>query len=302
VIPGGNFLDGSLDLGDFNADGLSDIIVMGRTAGCGGTAATLLFENMGFMNFQAVSTLIPGFKQGRVTWGDYNNDGFSDLLFSGLDGFDIPQTSLFLNNLGDTTFTVNTAPTAPGNPGSAVINGNNVLYWSRSFDSKTPSEALTYNVMIGSQCNLSDILSPLANPLTGRRMVAANGNATSDTSFIIRDLVPGDYCFSVQAIDNGYLSGSFSTPEIFQYQPVGINHPQSVPFQLSPNPCSGILHISYNNSELLPASLSIMDMTGQILMEAKVPATMDLSALPAGIYLARFMYDQQPFFQKIIKR
>lgn len=110
-----NLLNPSFDLGDYNGDGLIDIILIGTTAGCGGPAVTMLLQNMGAMSFSIVSSLIPGYKLGGVTWGDYNNDGYTDLLFTGLDVFEIPQTDLYLNNLGDTTFfDLNTPPTQPG--------------------------------------------------------------------------------------------------------------------------------------------------------------------------------------------
>ena len=73
----------SIDIGDYDNDGFPDIILIGKVQGCGGTAVTLLLHNESFLNFFEVSTLIPGMKSGSAMWGDYNNDGYSDILFTG---------------------------------------------------------------------------------------------------------------------------------------------------------------------------------------------------------------------------
>lgn len=288
-IPNGNFLSGSLDVGDYNADGLADIILMGRTAGCGGTAATLLFENMGNFNFQPVSTLIPGFKTGSVAWGDYNGDGFSDLIFSGLDGFDVPATSLYLNNAGDTTFNLNTPPAKPENLKSATFSGFTKLSWNAAQDGQTPTQSLTYNLQIGTQPGLSDVMDPLSDPTSGNRRVAAPGNASADTNWTIAGIEPGTYYFSVQAIDNGFAAGPFSTPAPFYMAALGAEKKNpNLNLNVSPNPCSNTLNIELP-AEFLQSKPEYLIMTlkniqGQTIKELPWASRLDVSDLPAGLY------------------
>lgn len=282
----GNLLGGSLDVGDFNADGLPDLIVMGRFPGCGGEAATLLLENEGNMNFVPVSTLLPGYKVGGVSWGDLNNDGFSDLLFSGFDSFDNARTSFYLNTAGDTLFRVNSLPVCPGSTTAMMMDDHALLSWSRGSDSETPEQSLTYNLMIGTQPELFDIMSPMASPVSGLRTLVGTGNGSTDTTWAVSGLEPGTYYYSVQTIDNGYLGSAFSAPCMFQYQPVGIDSRKDSPFTVYPNPCHGELVLDEKSPITGEGEVVLMNIYGEVILQAHFPCTLNLSHLPSGIYFA----------------
>lgn len=282
----GNLLGGSLDVGDFNADGLPDLIVMGRFPGCGGEAATLLLENEGNMNFVPVSTLLPGYKVGGVSWGDLNNDGFSDLLFSGFDSFDNARTSLYLNTAGDTLFRVNSLPECPGSTSAMMMNDHALLSWSRGSDNETSELSLTYNLMIGTQPEFFDVMSPMASPVSGLRTLVGTGNGSADTTWSVSGLEPGTYYYSVQTIDNGYLGSAFSAPCMFQYQPVGINSRKDSPFMVYPNPCYGELVLDKKSPITGEGKVILMNIYGEMLLQSHFPCTLNLSHLPSGIYFA----------------
>lgn len=296
----GNFLGGALDLGDYNADGLPDLVVMGRTPGCGGTASTLLFENQGYMNFFPVSTLIPGYKQGAVLWGDYNNDGFSDLLFTGMDGFDNERTSLYLNTLGDTLFRPNTPPSAPENPGVIISGSETLLVWDRATDAVTPSSSLTYNLMIGTSPELANILSPLSDPVTGLRLVAADGNVSGDTSWPVRGLTPGTYYFRVQAVDNGFLGGAFSVTGMFTYVPVGMGTPFPHEIRVFPNPSKDFVTIQLP-LEFQDGTVTISDLSGRQVYQQPWSGLMDIRSIPSGFYLVTVASGQRVWTQKWVR-
>jgi hypothetical protein len=63
--------------GDFNNDGLPDLIVTGVGQ------KTTLYKNNGDNTFTEVSNSFPKVQQGAVAWGDYDNDGNLDLFISG---------------------------------------------------------------------------------------------------------------------------------------------------------------------------------------------------------------------------
>jgi hypothetical protein len=80
------FSKGSVDFGDFNNDGFADIIITGilDLGDADSSLSTIVLSNDGLFNFNEVQTNIPGFADGIVQWGDYNNDGFPDFFISGI--------------------------------------------------------------------------------------------------------------------------------------------------------------------------------------------------------------------------
>ena len=281
-----NLLNPYFDFGDYNADGLIDIIIMGTISGCGGPAVTRLLQNLGAMSFTDVSPLLPGFKLGGVTWGDYNNDGYTDLLFTGLDVFEMPKTGLYLNNLGDTShFTLNSPPSSPQGLEVTMEPDKAILRWNSSSDTQTLKNALSYNISIGTTSESHDVLSPLAVLNTGYRMVTAPGNASTDTNWIISDIPPGTYYFSVQAIDNGFMPGVFSAPKMFTYAPVGIDQHEKPTFSISPNPCHDRILIHDGTSAQPDIRIRIMDETGKCFYEGPNPGVMNIATWPNGMYM-----------------
>jgi hypothetical protein len=285
-FPEASLLNPFFDLADYNADGLMDVALIGTTPGCGGPAVTLLLKNNGSFNFNIVSTLIPGYKLGGVAWGDYNNDGYSDLVLTGLDGFDVPQTALYLNNLGDTAcFSQNTPPSPPLEIAVSMESDKAVLKWSRASDVQTAQNALTYNIRIGTLSDSFEILSPLSMLYTGLRTIASPGNAGADTSWIITGIPEGTYYFSVQAIDNGLMAGSFSTPYMFSYMPVGIDPVEKPAFSIFPNPSHDKIFFQDPEPANPDYRMKVVDETGKCFYEGSPLEMIDISSWPNGIYL-----------------
>jgi len=286
----------SIDLGDYNNDGWLDIILSGKVVGCGGTAATMLFRNESFLNFSEISTLIPGYKQGEVRWGDFNNDGYPDLLFTGFDGYDVPKTNLYKNDAGSGIFTVNTPPDMP-NGLTATTSGSSVtVSWNRATDGQTPPEGLSYNVYIGTMSAMPDVVSPNADPLSGARQVASLGNTSQDTSWVISGLEDGTYFWSVQAIDNGFTGSSFSSEGTFTIDLVGINdQPRSAGIVLYPDPATDVLQVRIPATHTPSCthgshSINILNSAGQGVFQSVFSGDsylLDVSGFASGIYLIR---------------
>jgi hypothetical protein len=91
---------GSAAWGDYNHDGKLDLAIVGATTGGGLVAG--IWRNEGGGVFTNIAASLPGMDLGFVAWGDYDNDGDLDLLFSGNsnDGF---VTRIYRNDGG--TFT-----------------------------------------------------------------------------------------------------------------------------------------------------------------------------------------------------
>ncbi len=288
----------SVDIGDYDADGLPDWILMGRIPGCGGTAVTMLYHNEGFMLFFDVNTNIQGYKNGSASFGDYNNDGYSDLLITGLTGFDEPRTILYRNTLGNQSFTMNTPPLQPSGLTAAMDATGVTLSWQRSSDQQTPSPGISYNLFIGNDPELSDVFSPMADITSGFRHLASMGNASQDTGWLVTGLGPGLYYWSVQAIDNGFLASVFAPVESFEVTATGTpEHINGSKPEVIPNPATHEITIKTT----FPADATICDQHSRVVWEGKT-GRIDISSWPSGIYLVKVAGD--PVFQtaKFLKR
>ena len=107
---------------------------------------------------------------------------------------------------------VNTPPGMPSGLTSVVLGGNVTLSWNASADTQTASSGLTYNIYIGTSPGLVDMLSPMAEIYSGQRRLPARGPAQPGISQTIKGLLPGTYCWSVQAIDTAFAGSPFSKP------------------------------------------------------------------------------------------
>ncbi len=203
---------GGNDIGDFNNDGLPDILTTGSMAT---VINTKVYRNDGNNSFTDIQSGITSLAMwSSVKWGDYDNDGYLDFLLAGYLHTDpYKATELWKSSGGGTP---NTIPTSPVSLSSS-INGNKVtLNWNKASDGQTNQNALTYNVRIGTSPGNSDVYSCAANPVTGFRRIAQIGNASTALNFIIDSLTIGaTYYWSVQAIDLAYAGGAFATEESF---------------------------------------------------------------------------------------
>ncbi|MFH2095733.1 MAG: T9SS type A sorting domain-containing protein, partial [Bacteroidota bacterium] len=98
-----------------------------------------------------------------------------------------------------------------------VLEGDKyILSWNPSGDSETAQDALTYNVRIGSTTGDIDICAPEADLSNGFKRNPDIGNAQTDTFFVFKP-DPDYYCtpfyWSVQTVDNGFLSSPFAPEE-----------------------------------------------------------------------------------------
>ena len=60
-----------------------------------------IYRNNGDNTFTNISAGLTGVSHGSATWGDYNNDGYLDILLSGWDGS--TRVSNIYRNNGDHT-------------------------------------------------------------------------------------------------------------------------------------------------------------------------------------------------------
>ncbi len=109
--------NGSVAWGDYNNDGKPDILLSGKSYVAPSSYPPVLevYTNNGNGTFTKdasaglTSISFPGVADGSAAWGDYNNDGYLDILATGGTGLSAyGVTKLFTNNNGDGTFSENT--------------------------------------------------------------------------------------------------------------------------------------------------------------------------------------------------
>ncbi len=92
--------------GDYDNDGDIDILITGNDNT--GTRHTKIYRNDGNDSFSEQTGIsIPGLTSSSVSWGDYDNNGYLDILMSGYNGSSY-LTKIYKNN-GDYTFTDSTS-------------------------------------------------------------------------------------------------------------------------------------------------------------------------------------------------
>ena len=218
----------SVAWGDFDNDGRPDILISGTstltlpaTAG----AFTRVYRNTGSANLiQAFTNFpvnLPTNYSGTVTWADFNNDGRLDILLAGTDGVNDKlntarsQTFLFRNNNN----LANTPPTAPTALAATRSNTIVSLAWAKATDAQTTnSNGLKYQIRVGATPGGIEIESPGTDLSSGFRRVVQAGDASTN-AWRLANLPPGNYFWSVQAIDTAFAGSPFAAESTFTVLP-----------------------------------------------------------------------------------
>ncbi len=195
--------------GDYDNDGLSDVIVAGwcETPGMATRVNRILHNNSDSGPFTDITAGLGAIQYCSLAWGDYDNDGDLDIASSGqVGGADWELSRIHRN---DVAVTQNTPPAAPGGL-SANVSGSSVTFsWTAATDAQTPAGGLTYNLRVGSTPGSDDIVPAMANLSTGYRRIPALGNAQKRLSWTINGIT-GPVYWSVQAIDGAFAGGAWA--------------------------------------------------------------------------------------------
>ncbi len=214
---------GSVAWGDYNNDGFLDILLTGNTW-YSNTNVSKIYKNNGNGTFteqtvnQGIS--LPGVSRSSVAWGDFNNDGFLDILLTGSVG--VTGVASISRIYKYVSFAQpNTSPQVPTN--LQYNTGLKKLSWNRASDNQTPSKSLSYNLAIGTIDNPNGYKSPHSNLTNGLRRIVSMGNTQLDTFYLINNLPFDSICYArLQAIDNGYMASGFSTAiQLPPFPPIG---------------------------------------------------------------------------------
>lgn len=208
----GEFGVGTSTMGDMDNDGDLDILLTGFITGRAVPAITLVKNNnrQSFLN-SAINIIPPRFANSDL--GDYDNDGDLDIIVLG-SGIGYLNAEIYRND----GLHPNNRPAKPISPVTTIQNGEVTLAWQRASDSETPALGLTYNLRIGTTAENVNAKSPMADPKTGVRHLAALGNVQQNNVWPFKTLTSGTYDWSVQALDHGFAGSEFSQSLQFTIQ------------------------------------------------------------------------------------
>jgi hypothetical protein len=233
---------------------------------------------------------------------DVDNDGDLDLFFVGYDNSSNADVAIFINNANSNTYSANVAPGSPANLAS-MVDGNSVqLSWEAATDDHTPQVSLQYNIYIGTESGLGNVLcaQSITDPLAanfGFHMMPKQGNCQTQMNFAMNGLADGVYFWSVQAIDQSGAASVFADEQYFDVGNMTTVHETNSSFAIYPNPASDVLHISNSTGKVI--DFTIFSSTGQLLISGNSQENIDVSALKSGLYLIEIKTDESTCVEKL---
>ncbi len=197
-------LAGDVTFGDYDNDGDLDALVFGAETVLGRRTARIYRNDAG--TFVMTSLLVGAFFA-DADWGDVDGDGDLDLVATGLTSSGVSISNVYVNERQ----VIPPIPNAPA--GLTVSTGTDAsvqLGWSAD-----ATASLTFNVRVGTSPGAGDVMSAMAHPETGRRLLARPGNVSALTSWTLRNLPEGTYYWSVQAVNTAFVASDFAPEGVF---------------------------------------------------------------------------------------
>jgi len=204
---------GSLAWGDFDNDGLLDIGFPGSSRVS--EWKDQIWRNLGNGTFTNANSGVTEIGGGSVALGDFDNDSRLDLVLTGILGNNALVSQAW-RNLANSS---NTMPSSPAGLTALVSGAGVILSWNAANDAETPASGLTYNLRVGTSPGTWDILAAQADAMTGHRRVPSLGNAQSRLFSRLASVPPGDYYWSVHAVDSAFTGGPFAAEARFTVGP-----------------------------------------------------------------------------------
>jgi hypothetical protein len=204
-------LRASLAWGDYDNDGLQDVLISGSSSNSSASYIVRVLRNTGngFTNVNIPG--LAGVDYGNATWGDYDGDGRLDFLFNGYNTSIVRVSQLWRSH----TAISNTPPAAPTGLSVNATGLVATLSWNAPFDAQTPAGGMSYNVRIGTVPGGSDILRPAA-AFSGMLRVPQMGNAQEGLTATFNYTLGTAYYWSVQGVDGGFVGSPFSAEGNFK--------------------------------------------------------------------------------------
>lgn len=187
---------GTTAVGDFDNDGLPDVMASTRGGSSYSPELTLLRNNAPD-DLQKVNLVLPKIASRVANWVDYDGDKDLDVYV---------QNSLLRNN----GVKKNTPPDPPSQVEiDSVFNNTLYFHWSEGSDLENGAAGLSYQVYVGTEPIHQDVVNPQAEVSTGFRKIAQPGTVKG-TRTHVSNLYGGTYYVGVQSVDAAFEGSVFT--------------------------------------------------------------------------------------------
>lgn len=283
----------SVDWGDYDNDGDMDILLSGQI-GLIAERYTGIFRNDGNDYFTEITSDLVPVRSGDAKWGDYDGDGDLDIALCGTDTtgtFGEYVTKIYRNDL---IGSANNSPESPTGLFAEAIDNKILFYWDPGSDEETPLASLNYNICIGSDPGLTDIVSPMTILETGNRAIKHFGNAGMNTFYLLEGNDQSQFYWKVQTLDGSFIGSEFTEEQLFDLNAVRIDNmsTKSERIKVFPNPANDNVQISFISEKDTFGIIQFLDQEGQLLIEREIQLItgenlikIPVNKLSAGVYI-----------------
>jgi len=265
---------------DFDLDGDPDLLLVSWGQ------AGQVYKNTGG---QFIPFFTTSFTGTGADFADVDGDGDSDMACGTANG------AVILRNNEGRNFDFPPGVHSPGAPEilSATVDGNDVvLSFQADMNRGLNSPSTAFNLRVGTTPGGSQIVSPLANPVTGKTYLPESGNVGTMKSYRLKNLADRTYYWSVQSIAADLIGSPFAVEQKFTVGAVPTLDPVANDgLRISPNPAA--VEISIQWSDQLSATdgeIRITDALGRVVHEQPVvrnesgPQKLQVQHLVANLY------------------
>lgn len=203
-------------IADFNNDGRPDMIMNGYDGSKDLTRVYYQDEDQKFKldNNKPLFAV----NNGGINMGDINGDGNMDLILAGEKGsdtgdiYDTP-VRIYENRPQDAGRPDNQVPSAPEFAKAVYKDDQLIITWGEASDDITSKQALRYNLFVKNNTTGKIWMMIPADIETGRIKVGTDlqTSLASTVKEYTMNIPAGDYTVGVQAIDQAYAGGKFTT-------------------------------------------------------------------------------------------
>ncbi|SNR46143.1 DNA-binding beta-propeller fold protein YncE [Lutibacter agarilyticus] len=197
--------NGDISIADYNNDGNYDVVLTGESQE--GVPVTKLFKqnSNGFVDSEIE---LKGLRESTATWVDYDMDGDLDLFLTGI-GSSGAETLLYETEIA------NKKNAAPAQISGLVAEdlGNGKIRFKWDLPSDDYATNLGYVIRVGTTPGGTELSNTESDLTTGIRLISKAPPIY--TNFYDMQLDPGNYYWSVQAVDPGLKGSEFSDEDSF---------------------------------------------------------------------------------------